>query len=164
MQNKETKKIALARKQKSPALVIAVSVLLIVLLTVGFILLNNRVQKTEYKHVKIGKQTYMLEIADTQEKREKGLSQRDYLAADMGMLFDFKADGDWRMWMVQMRFPIDIAWLDSNGKIITIKHNAQPGDYPEIYHADSASRYVVEVPANTFRDQSVQLGDILVFY
>lgn len=162
MQNKETKKIESARKQKSPVPLIVISALLIVSLVGVFLLVNNRVQKTDYKNVKIGSEQFKLEIAETQEKREKGLSERDTLPGGTGMLFDFKADGDWRMWMVQMRFPIDIAWLDSDGKIVYIKHNAQPGDYPEIYHAGSASRYVIEVPANTFRDQSVQAGDLLM--
>ena len=103
--------------------------------------------------------TYNLEVADTSAKREKGLSERDGLADKTGMLFDFKREGDWSMWMLQMRFPIDIAWLDKSGKVIFIKPNAQPGDYPEVYHAEQPSWYAVELPAGTFEKLGVKVGD-----
>jgi uncharacterized membrane protein (UPF0127 family) len=161
MQNKETKKTESARKQHGPLLLILVSLTIVVGLLSGFLVLRQHVNNVGFKDVTIGNKKFTLEIADTQSKREKGLSERDNLAPDHGMLFDFTENGDWRMWMVQMRFPIDIAWLTKDGKIVYIKHNAQPGDYPEIYHAGQQSWYAIEVPTGTFDDQAVKEGDTI---
>lgn len=161
MQNKETKKIELVHKnlQKSAIPYILLSIFIVVLLVVGFFVLKNQVNKVTYRVVNIGGTSYKLEVADTSAKREKGLSERDGLADKTGMLFDFETEGDWRMWMLQMRFPIDIAWLDKSGMIIYIKPSAQPGDYPEVYHAEKSSWYAVEVPAGTFEQLGVKVGD-----
>lgn len=161
MRNKETKKTELARKtkQKSAWPFIFISVFIVVSLVAGFIIIKNQANKVSYKTVKIGDATYKLEVADTSAAREKGLSERDGLADKTGMLFDFKREGDWRMWMLQMRFPIDISWLSKDGKVVFIKPNAQPGDYPEVYHAEQPSWYAIELPAGTFEKLGIKVGD-----
>ena len=161
MQNKETKKTVLVHKQQGPLLYIIATILLAALLISGFLFLKQRVEHTDYKTVKIGDSSYRLEVANTEVAQTKGLSERDALAPTTGMLFDFGKDGDWRMWMYRMRFNIDIAWLTKDGKIITIKHDAKPGEYPETYHAEKPSWYVIEVPAGTFADKKVNEGDTL---
>ena len=160
MQNKETKKTASARRQQSPLFYIVASALIVTVLIGGFLLLQKKLSTVTYKSVQIGGKTFVLELADTEAERARGLSQRDNIAADGGMLFDFKQNGDWRMWMVQMRFPIDIAWLRQDGTIVYIKHSAQPGDYPEIYHPNEPSWYAIEVPAGTFKQLGVKEGDV----
>lgn len=161
MQNKETKKTASARKQQSPLLYIIASITIIILLVGGFFLFQKQLKRVTYKTVTIGGESYKLELADTDAKRAKGLSERDNIPSNGGMLFDFQNYGDWRMWMVQMRFSIDIAWLKQNGVIVYIKHNAQPGDYPEIYHANQNSYYAVEVPSGTFDRLNVKEGEVI---
>ncbi len=161
MPNKETKKTESARKQRGPLALIVASIAIVIALVAGFFVFRQHVNNVGFTDVTIGKKAFTLEIADTPAKREKGLSQRDALGADKGMLFDFEENGDWRMWMVQMRFPIDIAWLTKDGKVVYIKHNAKPGEYPEIYHANQPSWYVIEVPEGTFDSQGVKEGDTI---
>jgi uncharacterized membrane protein (UPF0127 family) len=161
MQNKETAKTVLVRRQKGPYLFIIASLLIIVLIITGILVLKQKVDYVAYKDVKIGNETYKLEVADTQASREKGLGYREGLANNSGMLFDFKTDSDWRIWMANMHFDIDIAWLNKEGKIMHIKANAQPGSYPEAYHADIPNRYVIEVPAKTFEKLNIKEGDII---
>jgi len=162
MQNKETKKTELApKKQRGPLLYILISVVLIALLAAGFFVLKKQVTAVTYKQVMIAGKTYTLEVADTESEREKGLSERDSIASDGGMLFDFKQEGDWRMWMLQMRFPIDMIWLKKDGTIVHIKHGAQPGDYPELYYASAPSWYVLELPTGTAANLGVKEGDTI---
>lgn len=163
MRNKETKKTELAPKsvQKSAWPYILISAFIAVSLVVGFFVIKNQANKVTYKTVKIGDTSYSLEVVNTSATREKGLSERDNLPDKTGMLFDFNADGDWQIWMLQMRFPIDIAWLNKDGKIIFIKANAQPGDYPEVYRAEQPSWYAVELPAGTFEKLGVKVGDTI---
>src|SRR3989344_8940875 len=61
--------------------------------------------------IKIGQKTIFIEIADTQEKQKKGLSGRDNLPEDSGMLFVFKEEGHHQFWMKDMNFSIDIIWI-----------------------------------------------------
>jgi uncharacterized membrane protein (UPF0127 family) len=168
MQNKETVKTVSVhnkpnklRYQKSPLYFILLCLSIAVILFCCFLVLKDRVNTVKYKDVQIGNRVYILEVADTEGAREKGLSERDYLADNKGMLFDFKTDSDWRIWMLKMRFNIDIAWLNKDGKVIFIKHNATPGSYPEAYHAGQPSRYVIELPAGTLKNQNVNIGDKL---
>lgn len=161
MQNKETVKTVLVRKQKSPYIFIAISLLMILLVVAGFWFLKQKVDHVSYKNIKIGSETFKLEVADTEAAREKGLGHRGNLPNNNGMLFDFKVDGDWRIWMANMHFNIDIAWLNKDGKILHIKANAEPGSYPEAYHADIPNRYVIEVPAKTFKNLNVKEGDVI---
>lgn len=165
MQNKETKKTESAPKpryQKSFWPYIVISVLVFICLILVAIWFVNKVNTIVYKNVQIGQQTFKLEVAQTEEAREKGLSERDSLTKNTGMLFDFKQDGDWRMWMVQMRFPIDIAWLDKNYKILKIKSNAKPADFPEVYYADAPSRYVIELNSGVFKELDIKEGDTII--
>lgn len=165
MQNKETKKTESAPKiktQKSFWPFLILSAVIFVLFIFAGVWFVNRVNTIVYKNAQIGQQTYKLEVAQTEEARQKGLSEREKLANNTGMLFDFKQNGDWRMWMVQMRFAIDIAWLDDNYKIIKIKSNAQPGDYPEVYYASKPSRYVIEVNNGVFESLGVKEGDTVI--
>lgn len=165
MLNKETKKTALAHKptQKSAWPYVLVSILIIAALVAGFFAIKSQVDKVVYKEVKIANNTFRLELADTATAREKGLSERDSIPPNSGMLFDFKAYGDWQMWMQQMRFPIDIAWLDKEGRVVYIKANAQPGDYPEVYHPNQPSWYAIELNAGTLQKLGVKVGDTIQF-
>ncbi|HUD03277.1 MAG TPA: DUF192 domain-containing protein [Patescibacteria group bacterium] len=133
-------------------------VFIVLIFTIGVLVAIERNQ-THFKDVKIGNTVFTLEVADTDKTREKGLSDRYNLPKNSGMLFDFKTLGDWRMWMIDMRFDIDMAWLNSNNQIIYIKTDATPGSYPQTFGAGSPSRYVIEVPANTFNELDIHIGD-----
>lgn len=161
MQNKDIAKTALVRRQKGPWLLVLISVAVIVALGFGGYKIFKKVDYTGYKNIKIGSETFKLEIADTEAARTKGLSQRDAIGKNEGMLFDFKKAGDWRIWMVDMHFNIDILWLDEHCKIVHIKQNATPASYPEIYHAYTPNRYVIELPANTIDIIDIKIGDTI---
>lgn len=137
MQNKETKKTKLVPKSLlwvGPLVVFA-----LLILTVG-VLHNNK-----YKLVTINNRQLQLEKVSKQKDLEKGLSGKNSLPQQAGMLFDFGSMGDWKIWMKDMKFPIDILWLDDKGKVVYIKQNALPESYPEIFSTDSKSRYVIEL-------------------
>src|SRR6185295_2825118 len=69
--------------------------------------------------ITIGHTELSVEIADTDVAREKGLSNRDQLAEDHGMLFDFKNTATDRpnFWMKEMRFDLDFLWVKDNDVI-----------------------------------------------
>lgn len=87
------------------------------------------------------------EIADTHEERIQGLSGREELAENHGMLSVFEREGTWGIWMKDMHFAIDILWLDEQGRIVTILRSIVPETYPKVFYPLAPARYVLELPA-----------------
>ncbi|MDO8514194.1 MAG: DUF192 domain-containing protein [bacterium] len=111
--------------------------------------------------VHIGSQTIKVTVAQTPEERQKGLSGREGLATDEGMLFVFPTDGKYAFWMKDMRFSIDILWLSSDGTIVHLAQNVSPDTYPKNFTSESAARYVLELPAGYAASNLVRVGDIV---
>ncbi len=102
--------------------------------------------------------TISLEIADTPALQEQGLSDRATLAQDHGMLFVFPTSGYEHFWMKDMHFPLDIIYLDSNDRVVTIFADVAPDTYPKTIAPAAPAKYVLEVNAgfakqNSMRDQ-----------
>ena len=93
---------------------------------------------------------FKLEIADTNEERSTGLMNHESLQEDAGMWFVFDKDDKHLFWMKDMKFPIDIIWIDSNYNVVDIKRDARPcKDDCEIYSPSKEVRYVLEVNAGS---------------
>ena len=97
----------------------------IVIFIVGGILALVIGGKNESAEVKIGSAVFKVEIANTIIKHSRGLSGRQRLADDEGMLFTFSGPGFYSFWMKGMIFPIDIIWI-SEDRIIGIESNIPP--------------------------------------
>ncbi|MBA3810270.1 MAG: DUF192 domain-containing protein [Caulobacteraceae bacterium] len=69
---------------------------------------------------------FKVEIADTDAAREKGLMFRKTLAADRGMLFDFKRAGPVAFWMKNTLIPLDMLFVGGDGHVISITRDAVP--------------------------------------
>lgn len=88
-----------------------------------------------------------VEVVDTPEARRTGLSNRETLAGDRGMLFVFDNESQENcIWMKDMRFALDIVWLDSNKTVIHRELNATPESYPDqSFCPDKPAKYVLEI-------------------
>jgi uncharacterized membrane protein (UPF0127 family) len=103
------------------------------------------------------------EIADTNEKRTKGLSGRTELEDGNGMLFVYPVSKKYAFWMRDMNFPIDIIWINKDFQVVYIKENATPESYPKLFKPEKPAQYVLEVPAFFARDNDVKVGDVASF-
>ncbi len=103
--------------------------------------------------------TVRVAVADTPDARAQGLGGRAGLAADEGMLFVFPADGKYAFWMKDMRFSLDILWLSSEGRVVSLVERVSPSTYPHDFVSDAPARYVLELPAGYVRAHAVRLGD-----
>lgn len=65
------------------------------------------------------------EIADTKEKRSLGLSGRESLGQNLGMLFIFEKSDKYRFWMKGMKIPLDFIWINDT-RVVDILKNIQP--------------------------------------
>lgn len=109
--------------------------------------------------LQIGGQTVRLEIAQDDAEWEAGLSGRAGLPLHTGLWFAFRDTAYHGIWMKDMRFPIDILWLDTALRIVGIKENARPDSYPSIFRPPQPARYVLEIAAGFCAAHGVHLGD-----
>ncbi len=101
-------------------------------------------------------------VADTPAERQRGLSGRDGLADDEGMLFVFEEDGRHTFWMKDMHFAIDIIWIAADGTVVSVVHNATPDSYPDrTYSPSDPARYVLEVNAGFAARHQIEPGNML---
>jgi hypothetical protein len=69
---------------------------------------------------------FKVEIADNDASRERGLMFRKTLAADRGMLFDFKKQAPVAFWMKNTLIPLDMLFITADGRVLAIARNAAP--------------------------------------
>ncbi len=112
-------------------------------------------------YVNIHNTFYNLFLARSPEERARGLSGRDGLKEDEGMFFVFPKEGRHGFWMKDMSFPIDVLWLNKEGKVIHIVENMKPNSYPKTYYPDIPASFAVELPANSVSKTKVKVGDII---
>jgi len=138
-------------------------IIIVVLVSIAFlfIIFNMLMGSTKFVTVKIGNATIKTELADTLPKQIKGLMFRKSLPEDEGMWFDFKNDGYPKIWMMNMSFPIDIVWINSDLEVVHIVKNAQPcGLKCESYGSAEKARYVLEVNANFTDLKGIKIGSV----
>ncbi|MBC8464926.1 MAG: DUF192 domain-containing protein [Parcubacteria group bacterium] len=111
--------------------------------------------------IAIGNTLITADIADTPEKRTLGLSGREALLPDTGMLFVFDKEGNHSIWMKDMHFSIDILWLNDMYEIVHIEKRVSPDTYPTSFTSPIPASYVLEVPAGFTSTHTVRVGDIV---
>ena len=100
------------------------------------------------------------QTAQTYEEHEKGLMFRKSLAFDAGMLFVFEREENRVFWMKNTLIPLDIVWLDTEGKIVFMRENALPcREEPcESYSSEKPAMHVLEVNGNLTSKWGVKEG------
>lgn len=107
------------------------------------------------------------ELADTTEKRTRGLMFRKSLAKDRGMLFTFPEPQHWTFWMKNTRIALDIIWMDQHKKIVHVERNV-PGcsrtdDGCPRYQPNEEALYVLELGAGMADSLKLERGVKLQF-
>ncbi len=120
---------------------------------------------TAYRKVCIKNVCIQAEIADSQDKRQLGLMNRENLPDDKGMLFLFDKEGRYHFWMKDMMFPLDIIWISRDKTIVDINTDVlpcpeQPCEYlcPKI-----RAQYVLEVNSGFAGKNQFKIGDRVRF-
>ena len=118
-------------------------------------------QATSPVELRLGGVRMVVELADDTLERVRGLGGRLGLNQLAGMLFIFETDGQPSFWMKDMRFPIDIMWLDDTGRVTEITENVSPNTYPQIFKPSQPIRYVLELNARFADNFNIKVGDSL---
>ena len=98
----------------------------------------------------------MLQIADTYDKKRKGLSGRDSLEPFGGMVFP----GSRSFWMKDTNFSLDLVFTDKYGKITEIMQMDVDKEGKKTYDAkQSDSRDAYELPYGFCEKNGIHKGD-----
>jgi uncharacterized membrane protein (UPF0127 family) len=118
-----------------------------------------------FRRVEIGSAILNVEVADTPEARQQGLSDHKPLTDKEGMLFIFPAPARQTFWMIDMNFPLDMIWIGTDKKVVGITANVPlplpdtlPQDLP-LYQSPEEAQYVLEVNTGWAEGQGVKVGD-----
>ena len=109
--------------------------------------------------VRIGSKDFTLEVADTDALRQKGLMRRDSMPKDHGMIFVFPDEAERSFWMKNTRIPLDIIYLNSAGRIVSIKQ-MKPYDMGGT-PSDGPAQYAIELNQGTAQKVGIKSGATL---
>ncbi len=119
--------------------------------------------------VTVGESRFVVEVADTPDKRQQGLSDREPLEEGAGMLFIYDYESVYSFWMNRMHFPLDMIWIDSSCAVSDITRDApppEPGQSPEDlprFQPNAPAQYVLEVNAGVAAASGISPGDPVSF-
>lgn len=104
---------------------------------------------------------FYLLTAKSDKDKQVGLSKYKKIEDDKGMVFVFEKPGLYPFWMKDMKFPIDIIYINQN-RIVTIYKNL-PKDNLTIYSPTQSADKVLEINANLSDKYSFAVGDSVTF-
>ncbi|OGY09236.1 MAG: hypothetical protein A2782_01810 [Candidatus Blackburnbacteria bacterium RIFCSPHIGHO2_01_FULL_43_15b] len=134
----------------------------------GIPIANSGNANQEKKFVTVGSTQFQVELAQNEQARKVGLSTRDALPENEGMLFTFGKNGfQPTFWMKGMKFPIDIIWIKDSvvseitPDVPTVASGIPDNEIPQ-YSPKSKVDYVLEIPANVAQKRGIKVGDSAV--
>ena len=107
------------------------------------------------KDLMVGKARVKVEVRETEEGRQQGLSGRDSLGEDEGMLFVFEEPGYHKFWMKGMKFDLDFVWIDKDQVVEITERVAAPTVLTPKQPIDK----VLEVNSGWVEKNGVKVGD-----
>jgi uncharacterized protein len=119
---------------------------------------NDR-SKMQQANVTIKGHTFKVAVARTSSELQLGLMnvKAEELGPDEGMLFVFGYDQELGFWMKNTLIPLDIAFINSTGRIVRI-HTMKALDLSS-YPSGEPAKYALEVKAGRFAALSIGQGD-----
>ncbi len=125
--------------------------------------------------MQIGEERLHLELAADRESRVRGLGGRDHILPNSGMLFAFGRAEPRSFVMRDCPIPIDIAFLDAEGRVVAIhamqpepprRTDETPFSYEERlrpYASAAPTQYAVETAGGRLAALGLQVGDVVDF-
>lgn len=109
---------------------------------------------------------FTVEIADEPDEWRRGLMERPTLAPDAGMLFIFPDVAPRSFWMMNTLIPLDMLFIDADGRILNIASNVPPCQPPRrcpSYRSARPAKYVLEIVGGRAQAMGIRAGDRVHF-
>lgn len=148
---------------KNKVLILGLSVLFIVFVILYLFNLTEHPLKTTQLTINTIPMT--IEQALTPSEQQKGLSGRKFLAPNQGMLFNFPKEQLLYFWMINMKFPIDIIWLDKDCRILGAAQNQIPcldQQHCPIIPSNKPAKYALEVVSGFVAQNNLSINQALM--
>jgi uncharacterized membrane protein (UPF0127 family) len=104
-----------------------------------------------------GADTVVAEVARTAAERQQGLMGRDDVPDGTGMLFVFEDEAIRSFWMKDTPISLDIAYLNSDLRIVTVKQ-MEPL-VTSTYDSAAPAMFALEVRQGWFAERGIEEGD-----
>lgn len=116
--------------------------------------------------MQIGDKQINVELAESPEEQEKGLSFRTSMGDDEGMLFIFPSPQPQSFWMYGMNFPLDMVFI-RDGKVVDYEENvpapAQTQNTPAVVTTLEPADMILEINAGKAKEWDIGLGTEVSF-
>jgi uncharacterized membrane protein (UPF0127 family) len=100
-------------------------------------------------------------VADNEPRRARGLMFVRHLAENQAMLFIYEGVQPISMWMKNTYIPLDMLFVDANGRIVKVIENTKPESLDTI-DSDVPVRGVIEVNAGIASKLHVRPGSLVI--
>jgi uncharacterized protein len=143
----------------------AIGVILVVV-GISAIFFKNEPETTNFVRARIKDSYLNLEIADNSILMSKGLSGRESLDEDAGMIFVYEYElENLKFWMKDMLISLDMIFVNGNWEIVDILENVPvcEDDPCESFGSEENVQYVIEVNAGWVEENSIEVGDRVDF-
>jgi len=141
-------------------LILGVVVVLLLVLIISAAIISNKERSPQ---ISIGDTKFNIVVASTDQEKQIGLSDTEVLGENDGMLFVFDKADFYSFWMRNMKFPIDIIYLNGD-TVTTVIKNASPSANNEnlvTYQPTKESDRVFEVNAGVADKYNIKEGTTL---
>lgn|GEM_PF-394423 len=105
----------------------------------------------------LGEARISVEVADSVDARAHGLSGRDWLDPDSGLLFIYPRPKPIQLTMKGTKIPMSVAFLDASGKILNIEDMA-PLDEKTLHASKGPALYALGVNRGWFTRHGIRPG------
>lgn len=153
--------------KSSLLIIIGLAVIVGIGLIVVFFIITSRPNKEnslKTAKITIGGGAWEAELAKTLVEKARGLSYRESLDKNKGMIFFFDPPSKESFWMKGMNFSLDMIWIRDN-VVIDITKNAPPlkdSLRPLYYSPKEPADMVLEVNAGQADQFGIQIGDAVI--
>ena len=126
---------------------------------------NNKNMDFDFKNVCINNNCFEVEVAKTAEEKKQGLMNKDGLSDGRGMLFVYSNEGFYSFWMKNMKFSLDIIWINKDKEIVHIEENIRPcqNDNCQSLSSKEKAMYVLEINSGSVKNLGIKKGDKVFF-
>ncbi len=109
-------------------------------------------------HTAQGIVDYQAEVAVTRSQKSRGLMHREHMPRNHGMLFLYDPPRKTGMWMKNTHIPLDMLFIDADGRIVKIEENTEPMSTHTISSGEKV-RAVLELNAGQAAEHGIKPGD-----
>jgi uncharacterized membrane protein (UPF0127 family) len=114
-----------------------------------------------HANISLGGETFDAFVADTDERKEQGLSDLSGLGAHEAMIFPYAVPDSLAFWMKDMLFSIDMLWIGPDNRAVTLEQSVSPDSYPQTFESTVPASAVIEFPAGTLARLQIKIGDLV---